>query len=275
MKKRKRLRLKKKVLYYFLFLVPIPILTFSTYKIYSWLKASDESSDIIKIIEDTTKITEYVSNDATITETEEQPDTPYWNFIKMNLIDVDFTNLKATNNDTVGWIMIPNTNINYPIVQTTDNDFYLNHSFDKTNNKSGWLFMDYRNNSYDYEKNTIIYAHNNKDKTMFGTLKNVLTKEWFNNTSNRVIKMSSDEKNTLWQIFSVYVIETTNDYIKTNFVNDNDFEEFISLIKNRSIYDFNTTVTNNDKILTLSTCHGNEKKLVVHAKLIKLEEKNT
>ena len=92
--------------------------------------------------------------------------------------------------------------------------------------------MDYRNSIKNYDKNTIIYAHNRKDKTMFGSLDNVLTKEWFNNEENRVIKMSTEKSNTLWQIFSIYTIKTTNDYIQTKFENDIEYKEFLSLIKN-------------------------------------------
>lgn len=271
--KKKRLRLKKKFIYYFLFLIPIPILIFSTFQIITWLNDSPKTKEIIIKIEETTKVVEYDSVEAEIIESDEHPNTPYWNFIKMNLIDVDFTELKNTNSDTVAWLYVGGTNVNYPVVQTTDNDFYLDHSFDKTNNKAGWLFMDYRNDSNNYGKNTIIYAHNRKDKTMFGTLKNVLAAFWYEDINNRVIKMSSDSINTLWQIFSVYTIETTNDYIKTDFESDIEYQEFIDLIKGRSTANFNTKVSTNDKILTLSTCHGSTKKLVVHAKLIKQEIK--
>ena len=249
------------------------MLIFSTYNILLWLNDSPKTKEIIKEIEDTIEINEYESENAEIIESDEHPDTPYWNFIKMNLIDVDFKMLKETNKDTVSWLYVGGTNINYPVVKTNDNDYYLNHSFDKSKNNAGWIFMDYRNDYKQYEKNTIIYGHNRKDKTMFGTLKNILESKWYNDINNRVIKMSSENYNTLWQIFSVYKIETTNDYIQTVFKNDKDFEEFINLIKGRSLANFNTKVTANDKILTLSTCHGNTKKLVVHAKLIKQEKK--
>ena len=145
MAKKKKLRLKKKVIYYFLFLIPIPILIFSTIQIMSWLNDTPKTQNIIKEIEENTEVLEYVSEDAEIIESDEHPDTPYWNFIKMNLIDVDFNNLKETNKDTVAWLYVGGTNVNYPVVQTTDNDFYLDHSFDKSYNKAGWLFMDYRN----------------------------------------------------------------------------------------------------------------------------------
>lgn len=273
--KKKKLRLKKKIVYYFLFLIPIPILIFSTFQIFLWLNDTPKTKGIINKIEETTELNEYVSDTAEVIESDENPDTPYWNYIKMNLIDVDFNELKNINNDTVAWLFVGGTNVNYPVVQTDNNDYYLTHSFDKSNNKAGWLFMDYRNNNTAFDKNTIIYAHNRKDRTMFGTLKNVLASSWYEDINNRVIKMSSENINTLWQIFSVYTIETTSDYIQTSFKSDEDYQEFINLIKNRSTANFNTKVTTNDKILTLSTCHGNTKKLVIHAKLIKQEIKNT
>lgn len=271
--KKKKLRLRKEVIFFLVFLIPIPILIFSTYKIITYLVDSPNTKEIITNVLNNTEIIEYESDKAEIIESNEHPDTPYWNFIKMNLIDVDFTNLKETNKDTVGWLYVGGTNVNYPVVQTTDNDYYLTHSFDKSKNKAGWLFMDYRNSLKTYEKNTIIYAHNMKDKTMFGSLDNLLTSDWYNNEENRIIKMSTENNNTLWQIFSVYTIETTNDYIQTHFENNNDYQSFIALIKGRTYRNFNALVTTNDKILTLSTCHGNSKKLVVHAKLIKIEEK--
>ena len=89
----------------------------------------------------------------------------------MNLIDVNFEELKQKNNETIGWITVNGTKINYPFVQTKDNNFYLTHSLDKKYNKADWVFMDYINNKQDYDKNTILYAHGRSDNTMFETLK--------------------------------------------------------------------------------------------------------
>lgn len=273
-KKRKKRKLNKgKLLSLIILLIMIPILAFSTYKIVVYLIETPKTKDLIKDITDNTKIKEYESEDAEIIKSDENPNTPYWNFIKMKLIDVDFNSLKETNNDTVAWLFVGGTNVNYPVVQTSNNDYYLNHSFDKTKNSGGWLFMDYRNDKNDYGKNTIIYGHNMKNQTMFGTLKKLLSKEWYKTQDNRIIKMSSENYNTLWQIYSVYTLETTSDYIQTDFASDEEYQKFIDLVKGRSIADFNTSVTTSDKTLTLSTCHGSAKKLVVHAKLIKIEAK--
>ena len=188
------------------------------------------------------------------------------------MLNVDFSELKKINNNVKGWIQVNGTNINYPFVQANDNKYYLTHSFDKSWNSAGWLFLDYRNN-YTNNKNTIIYAHGRNDKTMFESLRTVLTKNWLSNTNNYVIKISTEKENSLWQIFSTYHIPTTSDYLQTNFESDIEYQEFLDMIKNRSSYNFNTSVNSNDNILTLSTCYNNSDKIVVHAKLIKKEQK--
>lgn len=272
--KRKKRKLKKRnLISLIILLIMIPILVFSSYKIINYLIETPKTKDLIKDITNNTEINEYESEDAEIVKSDEKPNTPYWNFIKMKLIDVNFDSLKKTNSDTVSWLFVGGTNVNYPVVQTNNNDYYLNHSFDKTKNSGGWLFMDHRNDKDDYGRNTIIYGHNMKNQTMFGTLKNLLSKSWYNTEENRIIKMSSEKYNTLWQIYSVYTLETTSDYIQTEFASDEEYQTFIDLVKGRSIANFNTSVTTSDKTLTLSTCHGSAKKLVVHAKLIKIEAK--
>lgn len=192
--------------------------------------------------------------------------------MNMNMINVNFNDLKKTNPDIVGWIKVNGTNINYPFVQSKDNKYYLTHSFNKSYNSAGWVFLDYRNNNTN-NKNTIIYAHGRTDKTMFGTLKKVLNNRWLNNTNNYVIKISTETENSLWQIFSIYHIPTTSDYLQTDFYNDTEYQNFLDMIKNRSNHRFNTNVGSNDNILTLSTCYNDNDKMVVHAKLIKRTKK--
>ena len=106
---------------------------------------------------------------------------------------------------------------------------------------------------------------------MFGTLRNTLNSNWLNNTNNHIIKLSTEYENSLWQIFSVYHIETTNDYLEINFNTDDNFIDFANMLIDRSIYNFNTTINENDHILTLSTCYTDAEKMVIHAKLIKKE----
>ena len=236
---------------------------------------SNKTNNQIEEIQEEIPIIEIEDNDNTeiIEQEEEIPKSnPYWDYIGMNMIDVNFSELKNINNDVRGWIKLNGTNINYPFVQASDNKYYLTHSLDKSYNSAGWLFLDYRNNSTD-NRNTIIYAHGRNDKTMFGSLRNVLSNNWLKDTNNYVIKLSTEKENSLWQIFSTYHLPTTSDYLQTNFNNDNEFQDFINMIISRSSYNFNTSVSVNDNILTLSTCYNNSDKMVVHAKLIKKEQK--
>ena len=258
------------------FLTVFIVFIISLINIIKWLIDSNNTKQDTKKVKEKVVINEVVNTENTeIIQVEEEikKEDPYWDYINYNLIDVNLTELKKQNNETSGWIKVKGTNINYPFVQTKDNDFYLKHSFDKSYNKAGWVFMDYRNNKNDFDKNTILYAHGRVDKTMFGSLKNIFTNNWLNDKSNYVINLSTEKENTLWQVFSVYKIPTTNDYIQTKFSSDEEFLEFGKMLLNRSQHNFNTTINANTKILTLSTCYNEEKKVVLHAKLIKKEKK--
>jgi len=195
-----------------------------------------------------------------ITEIKKIIDNP----IKKKFIDLD--NLSKKNKDTLGYIIVNNTNINYPFVKTDNNDYYLDHSFNKKKNDAGWIFMDYRNNIND--KNIILYGHDRKDNTMFGTLKYTLKKDWQKDKANHIITLFISNEKRLYQVFSTYTIKTENYYITTDF-KKNSFSKFIKTIKNRSNYNYDVEVNENDNILTLSSCYTEKEKVVLHAKLLK------
>jgi len=181
----------------------------------------------------------------------------------------DYQKLFSINNETVGWLKVNNTSVDYPVVKASDNDYYLNHNFYKQSNFNGWIYMDYRNNPEVLDQNTIIYGHNLKNGMMFGTLQRALKESWYNNPENLVITFNTTTKQMKWQIFSIYVVNVTNDYLYANFDYDSQFKEFVDKLKSRSIKDFGVEVTKFDKILTLTTCQNNSKqRLVIHAKLI-------
>lgn len=245
----------------------------SLLEIFFW---NDDNKNILKLSEDISKNTDVqLIKDSKNTEVIEDKslkndkDNSYWQFIKMPLIDVDINKLINQNKDTVGWINVNNTNINYPFVQTKDNKYYLTHAFDKSWNDAGWVFLDYRNNKDFSSKNNIIYGHSRLDKTMFGSLHNVLSDNWYNNKSNHIIRLSTQTENTMWQIFSVYKVPMETYYLTTDFTSSSDYFDFLKTIKNRSVHSFGVNVSSSDKILTLSTCSNNNKRVVVHAKLIK------
>ena len=195
-------------------------------------------------------------------------------YINTNFISVNLNYYTSKNNETVGWIQVIGTNINYPIVQHEDNNFYLEHDFYKRKTNIGWIFADYRDNMENLNNNTIIYGHNLINRTMFGSLPYMLNKNWFNSKNNQYIKLSTKTSNTIWQIFSVYKIEPTTDYLQSVFNSIENYQNFLNTLKNRSIRDFNVNLNYTDKIITLSTCDDTgTKRVAVHAKLIKIENK--
>ena len=277
-KKKKRYKLKwKNLIALLVFLIAFIFLIKSGIDLINYFIDTNKTNDEIKEIENAVKIEEVPDSEETeiIEQPEEIPESnPYWDYIKMNLISVNFDELLKLNNETKGWIQVNGTNINYPFVQTNNNDYYLTHSYNKSYNQAGWVFMDYRNDTENLDRNTILYAHGMNNQTMFGSLRNILSSSWYNNTDNHIIKLSTPTENTLWQVFSVYHIETTNDYIQTEFATDTEYQTFLDMLKNRSAVEFDTTVNATDKILTLSTCYNKTDKVVMHAKLIKREARS-
>ena len=131
--------------------------------------------------------------------------------------------------------------------------------------------MDYHNKLDGNDKNIIIYGHNTLDGTMFGTLRNVVKKEWYENEENHIIQLVLENEVLTYQVFSTYSIKVEDYYINTIFKDNSEFNTFVNTLKNRSVYDYGVDVNGEDSILTLSTCTGNGKsRMVLHAKLIPL-----
>ena len=272
---RKR-RLKKSVknsIFIFFLIVMIGIMIYSIIKIIFWTQDNKKTSEITDEINE--KITVTTSNEEVIdiVNEEVEEDDPIWNYDSSLVKNVDYKALYDINNEIIGWIIVNNTKVNYPVVKHNDNNFYLNHSFDKKYNNAGWVFMDYRNNISDIDKNTIIYAHGRIDNSMFGSLRKTLNSNWYNNPDNYIINFSTENYNSLWQIFSLYKLPTTSDYLQINFSDDDLYLEWLNVLKDRSIYDFKTNISSENKIITLSTCYNDDEKLVIHAKLIKIQNK--
>lgn len=250
------------------------------------LKIEYLSNDIIN----TTEIIEKEDDDTTEGSTEPEPpeevlETPsennttvyypndYWDYMNVPFMEVNFDELLKKNSDTVGWIKVEGTKVNYPVVQADDNDYYLSHAFNGRSNAGGWVFADYRVDFESFGKNTIIYGHNMNNKTMFGSIPNMLYSSYLNNSSNYYIKISTPTSNSVWKVFSIYTIQPEVYYLKTNFKTE-PYENFLNTIKGRSIYDFGIDVGTDDKILTLSTCDNTgTKRVAVHAKMINIEYK--
>ena len=171
--------------------------------------------------------------------------------------------LTRINADAVGWLTIPNTTIDHPVVQRDDNAYYLNHSFEGKRSAHGCVFMDYRNNAD--SRHIVIYGHHMKDGTMFGQLPQFELESYFKAHSTMTLNLWG--RLSQWQIFSVH--STDDSLMPVQFADDNAFGEFVKGIEGMSLYDTGIDVTPNDTVLTLSTCDGSSReRFVVHAKKI-------
>ena len=244
--KRKEKKYKKIILLIFI-LICLILFVYSLLNIINWKKDVDNNKDIIKVIKENIIINE-----------------------DDNVYKIDFKLLKEQNLDTVAYLKVNGTNIEYIVVKGNDNDYYLKHNFNKEYNVAGWIFADYHNKFDETDKNLIIYGHNTKDGSMFGTLKNVLERNWQENKNNLEIVLITEKGVYKYQVFSTYIITPEDYYINTIFKNDEEYINFLNIIKSRSIYDYKEELNVNDKILTLSSCIGDgSKRVVLHAKLIK------
>lgn len=269
-KKRKRLRPWAFWTFTIIFLIAI---IFSILIIYDWEKDNKKIEKLNEEIASSVELTP-IEEEGELINPPEDTQSDYWYFVEQPFYDIDFTTLQQKNDDTIAFIHMENTNINYPIVQTTNNEYYLTHAFDKSYNNAGWVYMDYENLVNFQSDNTVIYGHGRLDKTVFGSLKNALTKEWQANIENYVIWISTPNENMVYQIFSVYTIESESYYIQTSFETTEEKQQWINTMKKRNITEQNTDVSVNDKILTLSTClNDNGGRIVVQAKLIKIQKR--
>lgn len=247
-KKNKSKKYRKAILNLVIYIMLLSILLYSGIKIYKWYKDKTNNSKIAEQIKDTVIVEE---------NNEDGNENGY---------TVDFNKLKEQNNETIAWLKINNTNVEYPVVKGTNNSFYLNHSFDKSKNSAGWIFADYKNKFDNTDKNIVIYGHNMRDGSMFGSMLNILDAKWYENEENTNITLYTENEKCIYKVFSIYKIENEDYYIKTEFKNDNEFEEFVKNLKKRSIKDFNVDISKDDNILTLSTCANNNKyRIVLHA----------
>ena len=161
---------------------------------------------------------------------------------------VDFEKLKQENNDIVGWIYSENTPINYTVVQSKDNNYYLRRLVTGEYNTAGSLFMDYRNNPNIEDSNTIIYGHNMKNATMFGTLQKYRNQEYYDN--HKIMYYFTPEKNYIVRLFAGFTESVESSLYQLGNINQKNIEQLYK----KSNFKSDVTVAEENKFLTLSTC---------------------
>lgn len=185
--------------------------------------------------------------------------------------------LKLQNSDLLGWITVPDSRIDYPVVHTTDNEYYLTHSFEKDYLRAGAIFADYRNSKSLIDNyNTVIYGHNMVSGAMFSCISDYFSRSFFK--ANRYIYIYTEEGIFVYQTFSIRKVRIDQDvsYITTYFASSEDFLQFANRMKNASAVKLNDVDFNEyDRIITLSTCtnaHDDNERYCLQAKLVEVRK---
>jgi len=185
---------------------------------------------------------------------------------KSDEINVDFETVIIKNQETVAWLWIPDTNINFPIVQGNDNEKYLHYAFDGAKSAVGSIFLDYRNSPEFSDRHSVIYGHNMKNGSMFGHLSKFSEREY--TEKHCYIYLITEKKIKKYRIFSQYITNENLESYRMNFENEVDFEKYLQRVEEYSDYNTNWKIESK-KIITLSTCvNDDSKRRVIHAVFI-------
>ena len=184
--------------------------------------------------------------------------------------------LQKENTDVKGWIRIENTNINYPLLQTTNNDYYLDHNYKKEKSSYGSIFINSNSDLKNVNSNVIIYGHDMKDGQMFKDLLKYEDKAFYE--AHPIIKISTEEAEEEYQITSVFKSRIFYQHEKNvfryyryyTFENENQYNEYIANCKKIQLYDTEKTATYGEQLITLITCEYSQEngRMVVVAKQI-------
>lgn len=181
---------------------------------------------------------------------------------------MDFTSLKAENEEIIAWLTIDGLEIDYPILQAADNSYYLTHTAEKKNNKQGALFLDYRNNKDFTDFYSVVYGHNMKSGQMFGTLPRMKEQEYFDRVTEGMLYTPA--KTYRLEIFAVVVAGSVSDFYQYAFPDITGREAHLDMIRKYAKHYRDVGVTVNDQLIALSTCSYEYKnaRTIVFAKLI-------
>lgn len=165
---------------------------------------------------------------------------------------VDFESLESINEDFVAWICLEDTVINYPVVQGDDNDYYVYRLFDGTENKSGTIFMDYRNQPDFTDRNTVLHGHHMKDGSMFQLITHYKMQSFYD--EHPYFLIMTPDGNYKLELFAGYVASLNEQCWRTDFDSDEEFLKWVDKAVSRSKFKSDVIPTAEDRVVTLSTC---------------------
>ena len=171
------------------------------------------------------------------------------------LKDMDFSALRQQNPDVLGWILIPGTRVSYPVVQGTDNSYYLDHTWRGGKNSVGAIFMECRNSSDLSDFNTIIYGHRMNNRSMFGTLSQYKSRSYWQ--AHPYVYLTDDSGTHRYEIFAAGEVSVDSDVYRLGLRSDSSRQSFLDSCLALSALNTGVTPHTYDKVLTLSTCTGN------------------
>lgn len=244
-------------------IIAIAVFFYAAYNLYHIFTEYKKGTDEYNSIEEMA-VTERDSDSTEVAGPDAEPKPP---------LNVDFDKLRSVNEDVIGWIYVDALpDISYPIVQGTDNQTYLHQTYEKNYNFAGTIFADYENARDFSDCNTLIYGHNMKNGSMFGHLKK-FSEDQSLYDNDKYFWILTPDKNYRYEIISAYTTGVNSDTYTLFKGPGEEFEEYLKRIKSYSeIKTDDTELTIKDKIVTLSTCTGNEStRFVVQGKRVNAE----
>lgn len=247
-----------------IFVILLLILLFSGYKLFTMMHEYVNSRRVYNSLS-----SQYVVEKA---KDEQQPvpeDAHEEGFTEFSPITVDFDALKADAPDIIGWIYCKDTIINYPVVQADDNDYYLHRFADGTYNPGGSIFADFRCRPFEGQ-NTVLYGHHMNDGSMFASICGYNTQVYYD--SHPFLYLNTPEHNYKLEVFSAYITRPDSRSYTIDFFGTDEYTAFLNKITSDSVISTGVSVTENDRIVTLSTCtyEYDDARFVVHCKLTEI-----
>ena len=190
------------------------------------------------------------------------------------LEEMDLEALREVNPDVVGWILIPDTVVNYPLMQGTDNDYYLKNTWDGKRYAVGSIFLEHLNSPDLTDFNTIVYGHNMQNGSMFASLREYRNQEYWE--KHPYVYIRSDQGVYRYEIFSSYLAKVESNTYGIRFTGEESRKAFLNNLLVYSDIDTGLEPAVTDRVLTLSTCsgRGTTTRWVVHARLKMVLQEN-
>ena len=256
-KKKKKLSKAGVMLFRVILIVSIATAAYSGFQLYKGLKDYRESENSYTNLANETK-----------TETEsivEEETGETYEYDKAN-----FTALAEINPDVAGWLSLDGTVINYPVVQGTDNDYYLEHLFTRETNHTGCIFIDFRNQKDFSDRNTAMYAHHMRNGSMFAELEGYRQQDYYE--AHKELILQTPDAVYLIQPFAGLLSDGYTEYVQFDFPTDESFMSYVNDLRSKSTFNSDVEVTAEDRIVTMSTCRYDitNGRYAVFGKLVKI-----